>query len=918
MTKNRLSKTGTIQFWKIRFPGSWVAWLVLFISLVVTVGGWQVARKNGQEAARAQFDARSGDVIEQIRQRMHAYEYVLRGGVALFAASQSVERDEWRDYVASLKINQHLSGIHGVGFAKRISSGEKETHIARVRAEGFRGYTVTPDGPRSEYTPIVYLEPFAGRNLRAFGYDMFSEPLRRAAMERARDTDEIAITGKVTLIQETDKDIQPGFLMYLPVYQNGHPHNTQSERRAALVGYVYSPFRMNDLMEGVVGRRIPDLDIHIYDGEGATASSLLYESFWQDRANHKKTPRFSNKTSILVGGHQWTVYAASLPAFDDDAAKKSPIIILIAGLLISWLLFFIARTQERSRQQAVVLAEGMTRAYKVSELNLQAILDNSPYLAWFKDTEGCYIKVNSTYASYVRLKDVEQVVGKTDFDLWPKELAEKYRSDDAEVMAQRQQKHIEEPSLDGDKMHWAETFKTPVIDEKGKVLGTTGFARDITERKQKEAEIVRLSRAYRLLSRVNEAIVRAQNRDELFATICDAAVESGLFRMAWIGMLDKQESLVVPVAHAGTEEGYTDKINIRLDDELTGNGPIGRAIRSGVQVLCQDIENDPSMALWRDEAMRRGYRASGAFPISAASAVVGTISVYAVDAHFFTPDIAQLMLELAADMSFALDAFAEKERRERAEGELKQLNLELENRVQERTHQLEVANKELEAFSYSVSHDLRAPLRSIDGFSQILSKKYQAQLDATGNDYLQRVRRASQRMGHLIDDLLRLSQVTRSSLKREQVDLSAMAESIAGELRKTTPGRQVNFVLQQGLSVYADPGLLRVAMTNLLGNAYKFTGKKTDAKIEFGRCEYKGERAFFVRDNGDGFNMGYAHKLFAAFQRLHGESEFEGTGIGLATVSRIIHRHHGKVWAEGKEGQGATFYFTLPGAMREI
>lgn len=442
---------------------------------------------------------------------------------------------------------------------------------------------------------------------------------------------------------------------------------------------------------------------------------------------------------------------------------------------------------------------------------------------------------------------------------------------------------------------------------------------DATGRKDNEAKIERLTRTHRLLTRVNEAIVRAQNRDGLFKAICNAAMESELFRFVWIGMLDEQKLSVMPATCAGLDEGYTDKLNIRLDDEFTGNGPTGRAIREGTHVVCHDIEHDPCMAPWRDEALKRGYRASAVFPIREEWCVVGAINVYAADTHFFTSDIIQLMLELAADVSFALGVFVERNRREWAEDEINQLNVALEHRVLERTCQLEAANKELEAFSYSVSHDLRAPLRSIDGFSQILLKTHSDRLDATGQDYLQRVRRASQRMGHLIDDLLQLSQVARSSIRREPVDLSEIAEFVADDLRKTNPERQVQFDLQQGISMQADPGLLRIVMENLLGNAYKFTGKKAEAKIEFGKHDIDGESVFFVRDNGDGFNMDYVHKLFGAFQRLHGAGEFEGTGIGLATVQRIIHRHNGRIWAEGKEGQGATFCFTLPqreGSMR--
>jgi PAS domain S-box-containing protein len=445
--------------------------------------------------------------------------------------------------------------------------------------------------------------------------------------------------------------------------------------------------------------------------------------------------------------------------------------------------------------------------------------------------------------------------------------------------------------------------------------------RDITERKHNEAQIERLSRVYRLLSRVNEAIVRTRDRNELFTTICNSAVESGLFQFVWIGMLD--DAWVIPVAHAGKEDGYLlCQFNIVLDDEHTGKGPTGRAIREGTHIICHDIENDPCMTPWRNEALNRGYRASAAFPIYEKNGDAGAINVYAAEPHFFTPDIIQLMQELAADVSFALGVFAEKARRESVEGEIKLLNLKLESRVLERTSQLEIVNNELESFSYSVSHDLRAPLRSIDGFSQILLKKYHDQLDENGKDCLGRVCRASQRMGQLIDDMLQLSQVTRGALKRGLVDLSRIAAEVADELRNAHPERKVQFILQQGLTAYGDPGLLRIVMDNLLGNAWKYTGKKSGAEIEFGMCDINpddpsgvglgAQCTFFVRDNGTGFNMEYAHKLFGAFQRLHGVDEFEGTGVGLATVQRIIHRHQGKVWAEAAEGRGATFYFALP------
>jgi light-regulated signal transduction histidine kinase (bacteriophytochrome) len=227
------------------------------------------------------------------------------------------------------------------------------------------------------------------------------------------------------------------------------------------------------------------------------------------------------------------------------------------------------------------------------------------------------------------------------------------------------------------------------------------------------------------------------------------------------------------------------------------------------------------------------------------------------------------------------------------------------------TTQLEVLNKELETFSYSVSHDLRAPLRAMDGFSQALLEDYGGKLDDQGRDYLGRVRAASQRMAQLIDDLLNLSRVSRTEMRRGEVDLSTLAREIVEELRKTEPSRQVEAAVAPGLTASGDARLLRVVLANLLGNAWKFTRKKPQARIEFGLADKDGGQAYFVRDEGAGFDMAYVGKLFGAFQRLHSAGEFEGTGIGLATVQRIIRRHGGKVWAEGAVGKGATFYFTL-------
>ena len=249
--------------------------------------------------------------------------------------------------------------------------------------------------------------------------------------------------------------------------------------------------------------------------------------------------------------------------------------------------------------------------------------------------------------------------------------------------------------------------------------------------------------------------------------------------------------------------------------------------------------------------------------------------------------------------------------RKQAQEEICRLNEELERRVIDRTTQLDAANKELESFSYSVSHDLRAPLRSIDGFSQALLEEYMEELDDSGKNYLDRIRRATQHMGRLIDDLLNLSKVTRTEFHHESIDLSNMFRVIMEAHRKNHPEKDMDVIIRDGITVRGDPHLMRIAVDNLVDNACKFSACKERPQVEFGAITGGEETVYFVKDNGVGFDMAYVGKLYGAFQRLHSTSEFPGTGIGLATVRRIIHRHGGRVWAEGEVGKGATFYFTL-------
>jgi hypothetical protein len=276
---------------------------------------------------------------------------------------------------------------------------------------------------------------------------------------------------------------------------------------------------------------------------------------------------------------------------------------------------------------------------------------------------------------------------------------------------------------------------------------------------------------------------------------------------------------------------------------------------------------------------------------------IGAIGNYWASQHKPLPEVVKILQALADTTSVALENV--------------QLYSELEQRVKDRTAQLEAANNELEAFSYTVSHDLRSPLRRIEGFTSRLAEKYSLSLDETGQDCIRRTRRSVERCQKTIDDLLTLSRTTRGVLNRQPADLASISREIVSELKESGFRKDVDFAAPEDATVVCDPGLLRVAMENLLGNALKFSSKAPAPRVEFGVRQLNGEKAFYVKDNGIGFDPESAERLFQPFQRLHSGAEYKGTGIGLATVYRIIMRHGGKIWAEATPGSGATFFFTL-------
>lgn len=709
-----------------------IIFVIFLLCLLVNFYLWRLLTNYIQERSKLRFENSTEQIQSAIRTRMNAYEDVLLAGRGLYYASDTVSRNEWSTYTNSLNIEKRFPGMLGVGFAPKITKENKQQYIDTVRAEGFTNFTITPDGDRQEYFPITFIDPFNDINKRAFGFDMLSNDVRKQAMERARDTNMTTVSGKVTLIQETEANAPPGILMYVPVYAKGAKIDTEEERRQNLVGYVYSPFRVHELMNGIVSNEeTSDVHFEIFEAPEYNDNTLLYDS--NNVRHYNETKNKSQFTTLKIlnfGDKKWYVFYDTTPKFAAEASLNQKYIFPVLGVLLSFLITGVLYLFANSRARAVSIAERMVSRLHESEEEYKTVVSNLQEGVILQDADGGVITYNENAKLILGLNSAE--------------------------MEGTQENHTE----------WY------VTREDGSPLPND-------------------QHPFRIVQKTGEA----QNNVVL-------GVHKNKGEFSWI------RASAAPVF---SNDGGKKKL-IKIVTSL------------------------------RDITVQK-----------------------------------------------------------KAEDELRNSN-----------EQLSRSNAELQDFAYVASHDLQEPLRKITSFSNLLEQNYKEILPDQGKQFIDIIQRASKRMSKLITDLLEYSRVTTQAQPFVDVDLNHTINIVLEDLQLLIDESHAKIIVSKLCHIEGDELQIQLLFQNLISNAIKYARKNIPPRIMIYSEISNQECTVFVKDNGIGFDEKYLEKIFTIFQRLHGKTEYEGTGIGLAICKKIVERHNGIITAKSEIDKGSTFIIKLP------
>ncbi|MFD2246761.1 CHASE domain-containing protein [Pontibacter ruber] len=942
------------------------SFLLIFL---LTLFIYAETKKKAQERVAKLFDLRAEQASEAIELRMRDYVQILMGAKAMFTASDSVERKDWRTYYETLEIEKKYPGIQGIGYAHYIRPDELKSHINKVRSEGYPDYTVKPEGKRTAYTSILYLEPFTGRNLRAFGFDMFSESVRNSAMQMARDTKQPAMSGKVRLVQETGKDEQVGFLIYLPLYRNNADPESIQDRQRLIRGFVYSPFRAKDLMSSILGDDFNDLDIEVYDGTSLNKDALLYSTDTTLYYHAAVKRRYAKLKTITIGNNTWRVYSTAKPTLGRSSDLELPYFILLGGSIISFLMFFIIWSLSNTRR---------------SNRLKQTITDNATAAIFILDVNGYCTFMNPAAEEMTgyTLKEMKKLPlheaihhSHPDGRPFPEEECALVTSVPANISL----RNHEDVFIRKDGTFFNVSCATRPIMENGLPTATIIEVRDITEEKRAQQAILESEARFRTMA--DNAPVKIWMADawgqsvyvnKQWQNFSGQTWEESL-NFGWLQAIDKQD---MPYFESVYKEARAQATAFRLEMRLrrhdgqlrwavtTGNprfGAQGEFLgHIGTIIDITDIKEAERKVKQNAELLQKLF-----LEVPALVALVrapdqqyvlvnplyrrlyGNRQLVGKTLREAHPDMeGQGFYERLDDVFEKGKPFVGKEVPSvidrNSDGELstsyfnlvyqplmdghgkveavlifavevtelvtarKKLST-INDELSKKNDELQRINNDLDNFVYTASHDLKSPIANMEGLTSLLRDILQDKLVPEDAQLLDMVGNSIEKLKQTVADLAEITKVQKDlQSKQEPLVFEEVLEDVTSDIDA--------MIKDTGARIDVDfkvEGIvyarknLRSIIYNLVSNAIKYRSPERPVQVLVDTYQENDFVVLRVQDNGLGIKKEQQHKLFSMFKRLH--THVEGTGIGLYIVKRIIENNGGSIEVSSELGKGTTF-----------
>ncbi len=895
-------------------------YLILMLGLCFTLLVSYFFHELSHDQDQIRFQRSVQEIHDQIKLRIQTSIALLRAGTGLFAASDSVNAGEFERFVQQIELQKNYPGIQGIGFSLRFRPDEKTSLITTMQRTGVTDFRVWPDHSRDEYTAIVYLQPPTKPNNLAIGFDMFTEEVRHQAMEKARDTGMPTSSGRVVLVQESEvQNKQSGFLIYAPVYRNNVPISSESERRKALLGFVYSPFRVDDLLAPITSEKNYDVSFQVYDGSEVKPENQLYGS---PPSASSSRPDFVTTITQDVAGRTWTLTYATRPSFEIASSRSLLPYTIVTGLLLSLLFFAVTRAEVRARagaeRSAADVRESETTirktlserelaedAMRESEERYRELVENANDIVYMLDFDGRITSINKA-AEVITEYSQDELLGMNIRNvLTPNSVAA------SEKMLNTKSSSHERTNYEVDIVSRKGRILTLEISNKliskgGSPVGIQGIARDISTRRRaaealREADQRALSEYERLLERISslaQTLGTARELTTVFHGLCEFTKVSVPCDGFFVSLYDPLRD-VRTACYAWGDEKEFDASELP-PMPVTTSGPNSRAVRTGQVIITNDYmratRGHPSVVVGADNGLRP--ESSMAVPMAVMGRIIGTIEVQSYQANAYLPEHVTAMSMAANLTAVAIESVR---------------LLKLERTAREAA---EESNRLKDEFLATVSHELRTPLTAILGWSRLLESG--SLDDRVAKQALETIWRNAKAQAQIIDDILDVSRIVTGNLYIDlsPLELAPVVENAINVVRPTADakGIKIDAVLDTVPAVVSgDANRLQQVIWNLLSNAVKFTNKGGLVGLKLSQIGSAVEIS--VTDTGQGISRDFLPYVFDRFRQADSTTtrQHGGLGLGLAIARHLVEIHGGSIQAESPgEGQGATFTIRLP------